>query len=117
MNYGYGVPPPPKKLREKIWSFEGEWQRDICGCFHNLSGCLCAYFCCPCFCYSVFNRSGEWLCAPFMCCWPDSLLALRTKMRTGFRLQGSVFKDCMAATCCPCCLLVQIDSELEYQGL
>jgi hypothetical protein len=63
-------------------------------------------------------------------------MALRMKIRTGFRLQvknknkknlfiyikilsfkGSILKDWLAAICCPCCLLLQINSELEHQGL
>ena len=48
---------------------------------------LCAFFCCPCFCCKVFSRAGEWMLTPFCCCWPDSLLSLRLKMRTGFRLK------------------------------
>lgn len=53
---------------------------------HLIKGC-CAYFCCPCFCCQVYSRAGEWLCTPFFCCWPDSLMSLRMKIRTGFRLQ------------------------------
>ncbi len=99
----------PKKLREKIWGFENDWQRDICGCCNDIGSCMyfeyrkkrrflifdfvfllkgfCAYFCCPCFCCQVYNRAGEWVCTPFFCCWPDSLMSLRMKIRTGFRLQ------------------------------
>jgi hypothetical protein len=47
---------------------------------------FCAYFCCQ-----VFNRAGEWMCTPFFCCWPDSLMSLRMKIRTGFRLQVNRF--------------------------
>jgi hypothetical protein len=57
--------------------------------FCYVKGC-CAYLCCPCFCCQVFNRAGEWICTPFFCCWPDALMSLRMKIRTGFRLQ--VFK-------------------------
>ncbi|CAF0861749.1 unnamed protein product [Rotaria sordida] len=119
MSYGYGQQQQqqPRKLREKIWNYEGEWQRDICGCCNDIGSCCCAYICCPCFCCRVFSRAGECMCTPFLCCWPDALMSLRMKIRTGFRLQGSIFKDCLAAICCPCCLLLQINSELEYQGL
>ena len=51
---------------------------------------LCAYCCCPCFCCQVYNRAGECLCTPFFCCWPDSLMSLRMKIRTGFRLQVKI---------------------------
>lgn len=36
--FSYGQP-APKKLREKIWSYEGDWQRDICGCCDDVGSC------------------------------------------------------------------------------
>ena len=64
----------------------GFWKSDsIVFCFDGIG--FCAYFCCPCFCCQVYNRADEWMCTPYFCCWPDSLMSLRMKIRTGFRLQ------------------------------
>jgi len=30
----------PRKVREKIWTNEGEWQEDICGCCNDIGSCV-----------------------------------------------------------------------------
>jgi hypothetical protein len=65
-------------------------------------------------------------------------MSLRTKLRTGFRIsgmmriffelksslnnilqniKGSICVDCILTSCCPCCSALQIEKELESQGL
>ncbi|CAF4793089.1 unnamed protein product, partial [Rotaria socialis] len=30
---------------------------------------------------------------------------------------GNLVKDCCISTCCPCCAAIQLNRELDYQGL
>ncbi len=48
---------------------------------------------------------------------PVGLIALRSKVRTGFRIDGSVCQDCCASCVCCLCVMLQIHSELNHQGL
>lgn len=60
------------------------------------------------------TRTGECCCQGFI---PFSLMALRAKLRTGFRIKGSLCNDCCATTFCPVCAAIQMDSELDDQEL
>ena len=46
----------------------------------------------------LFMRTNE--CC-MMCLLPGGLMALRAKLRTGFRIKGSLCMDCMATSFCP----------------
>ncbi|CAF4321724.1 unnamed protein product [Rotaria socialis] len=43
------------------------------------------------------------------------ITAFRTKIRTGFRIRGTVCGDACATCWCPCCVLLQISNELDHQ--
>jgi hypothetical protein len=68
-----------------VWEFENEWNQGLCSFCSNCGACCCAFFCCPCFTCKLFERAGECLCTPMFA--PGALLALRTKIRTGFRIE------------------------------
>ncbi|RNA10100.1 cornifelin -like protein [Brachionus plicatilis] len=98
-----------------VWDFENEWTEGLCGCCHNTNECCYAYFCCPCFTCRLYERAGESCCTPL--CIPTSLVILRGKIRTAFRINGSICEDCLASSACPCCTAIQISNELYQQGI
>ncbi|CAF0817575.1 unnamed protein product [Rotaria sp. Silwood1] len=97
-----------------VWTFENEWSNGICGCCSDLGTCCFAYWCCPCFLCKLHARTNECLCTG---CLPGANSGLRTKIRTGFRIQGQVCGDTCAMCFCPCCSIIQMYNELEFQGL
>lgn len=86
----------------------------LCDCCSSYKRCCYACFCCPCFAGSLFKRAGECAC---QCCVPGSIMALRGKLRTGFRIKGSMCKDCCASNICCLCVMIQMDSELDDQEI
>jgi Cys-rich protein (TIGR01571 family) len=54
---------------------------------------------------SMYRRTGECVC---QCCIPCSQMTMRAKLRTGFRIQGSLCRDCVASCCCPICTALQM---------
>ncbi|CAF0766329.1 unnamed protein product [Didymodactylos carnosus] len=72
-----------------VWQFENEWSlgNGICGCCNDLGTCCYAYWCTPCFLCKLHSRTNECLCT---WCLLGGNTALRTKVRTGFRIEGSI---------------------------
>lgn len=99
---------------EGVWEFENHWQKDFIDCCEDCGICACAFFCTPCFMGKLFKRTDECV---FGFCLPGGLMSFRTKLRTAFRIKGSIFKDCMATTCCPICAAIQLTQELNKQEL
>lgn len=98
----------------EVWDYENHWQKDFVDCCDDCKMCAFAFFCPPCFVGKLFSRTNECCC---LCMCPCAMMGLRTKLRTGFRIKGSIFKDCMAATCCPLCAAIQMTQELDKQEL
>ncbi len=80
-----------------VWEFENHWQKNLTDCCDNCGDCMCAFCCTICFVGKLFRRTGESCC---MFCIPGSLMSLRTKLRTGFRIKGTICRDCCATSCC-----------------
>ncbi|UJR09307.1 hypothetical protein I4U23_013550 [Adineta vaga] len=98
-----------------VWDFEHRWSTELSSCCSNSRQCSCyAFFCFCCFEYKLYKRAGEKTCT---CICPGSRFALRSKIRTAFRIQGNLMNDCCTATCCPCCTSIQLTRELHNQGL
>ncbi|CAF1684431.1 unnamed protein product [Adineta ricciae] len=97
-----------------VWDYEHPWSTELCSCCSDCKQCGFAFFCSCCFEYKLHKRAGEKTCT---CLCPGSRFALRSKIRTAFRIQGDLIDDCCTATCCPCCTSIQLTRELHYQGL
>jgi len=111
-------PPPPNIVQTKpgddVWEFENWWTQNLHNCCEDTYTCCVVCWCCPCSFYNIFKRADEDCLA---CCWPMTLWSLRTKIRTLFRIRGSVCGDCLAVYCCSCCAIIQMRRELTQQGL
>ncbi|XP_070578319.1 cornifelin-like [Ptychodera flava] len=90
---------------------EREWTTGLFGCLEDCKSCLCGWICFPCFQCQLATRLGEHCCVPF--CVPGALTVMRTKVRTQHHVEGSVMKDCCAATYCGPCVACQISRELD----
>ncbi|CAF1040672.1 unnamed protein product [Rotaria magnacalcarata] len=75
------------------WSFENSWDTGLFDCRDELGTCM-----------KTDNAENI-----------SCITALRTKIRTGFRIRGTVCGDACATCWCPCCVLLQISNELEHQ--
>jgi len=99
-----------------LYPFNGNWhQTELCGPFCKAcpkSAMSC--FCNPCFTARLTRRVGDHL---LTCCLnPCSLMAVRTKVRTAYKIQGSLIEDCYTTVCCVCpCTAWQINHELDHQ--
>ncbi|CAF1194975.1 unnamed protein product [Rotaria sordida] len=96
------------------WAFENDWDTGLCHCRDDLGICCFAYWCCPCFTCQLHTRTQACLCT---WCLPGGSTVFRTKIRTGFRIRGTVCRDACVICFCPCCAVLQIYNELEHQGL
>lgn len=88
-----------------VWEFEHPWSNTLCSCCTNVKQCNklfikisliyflfkgCFAFFCPC-CYEckLYKRAGE---SMWTCCCPGARLALRSKIRTAFRIEVIIIK-------------------------
>ncbi|XP_064619611.1 cornifelin-like [Lineus longissimus] len=93
-----------------------EWSTDLFACCVDFKTCCCAICCLGCLVSKVNDRMGECCCVPYL---PGGMLALRTKMRERYRIQGGIFKDNCIIYWCGLCSICQMDRELnimEQQG-
>ncbi|CAF1508663.1 unnamed protein product [Adineta steineri] len=97
-----------------VWDFEHPWSTKLCSCCSNGKECCCGFFCLCCYECKLHKRAGEHMCT---CMCPGARFALRSKIRTAFRIEGNLINDCCVSTCCPCCTAIQLTRELYYQGL
>jgi Cys-rich protein (TIGR01571 family) len=106
------------QITQDVWGFENRWTHDFCDCCSNVNQCCIAYWCFPCFLCILFDRTGqvylfqkhcikkinfifllfngsfsfslslysEFFCTPYFT--PNAITALRTKIRTAFRING-----------------------------
>ncbi|CAF0878242.1 unnamed protein product [Adineta ricciae] len=120
------APPPPAYAPQQVavqprdlnylFAFKNEWNRPLFSSFKPCPKSALACFCTPCYTAKVIDRTNDNYCTGF--CNPWSLMALRTKVRTAFRIQGNLVEDCLVATCCTApCAILQIDHELDCQGI
>nr|XP_057909111.1 cornifelin homolog [Doryrhamphus excisus] len=85
-----------------------DWSTNVCGCCDDCGICLCGTFV-PCILgCKVAQDNGENCCLPFL---PGALIALRTSMRSKYRIEGSVCCDWMVMACVPQCGLCQMARE------
>ncbi|CAF0929629.1 unnamed protein product [Rotaria sordida] len=97
-----------------VWDFEHPWSSKLCSCCADTSQCCFAFCCSWCFECRLFKRAGE---SMWISLNPCAKFALRSKVRTAFRIEGDLCEDCCASTFCPCCAAIQLERELIYQGL
>ncbi|RNA14702.1 cornifelin isoform X2 [Brachionus plicatilis] len=109
-NYNYEQPHPGRVIvtepKGNAWEYENEWTQTLFDCCTNAKICFCAFVCPWCFWCELFSRTGECLCTPIFV--PLALLALRSKLRTGFRIKGTVANDCVLSTFCAPCVTLQL---------
>ncbi|XP_038071475.1 placenta-specific gene 8 protein-like [Patiria miniata] len=92
---------------------EHDWSSGLCECTKDKKACLLAFCCMPCFDCYVASRLKEFICLPlFIPCGGD--IAMRTKLRIQENIRGSICDDCLKLTFCPCCVLAQMNSELDH---
>jgi len=94
-----------------------EWTTGLCDCCADMKTCLCGYFCLPCLACSVASRLGENGCCVGCCLAPVTWMAMRTKLRTMYGINGSICNDYCAVECCATCAMCQMDRELNNVGL
>lgn len=98
-------------VEPKNYPLPRDWNSGLCGCFDDMLDCLLTTFCTPCKLCVAANDMGESVC--IVCCMPDPLLPMRTKVRLMYGIQGSICDDCLVTTCCPLCAQCQIQRQLK----
>ncbi|KAL4901627.1 hypothetical protein BDW74DRAFT_170078 [Aspergillus multicolor] len=110
----------------------GGWSHGLCDC--SSIGTCCLGFVCPCILYGrtqhrlskrskkedPTNMLGYETCngsctAMSLLCGCQWLLATiqHTRTRRAYGIQGSIASDCVRATCCTCCTLIQDEKEIR----
>ncbi|XP_022099524.1 placenta-specific gene 8 protein-like isoform X2 [Acanthaster planci] len=88
-----------------------EWSTSVCGCCEDCGGCICGWFCFPCYeCY-IASKMGENCCTP--CCLCNATLVMRSYLRGRHNIQGSLSGDACTTCWCPSCVLCQISREMD----
>ncbi|CAF1057266.1 unnamed protein product [Adineta steineri] len=67
-----------------VWRFEHLWSHPLYSCCTDLKQCCYAFFCPWCYECNLFDRAGENL---WTCICPGARYALRSKIRTAFRIE------------------------------
>ncbi|XP_067946604.1 placenta-specific gene 8 protein-like [Watersipora subatra] len=94
-----------------------EFSSGLMDCFSDCSSCICGFFCLTCLACKVAGRLGENSCCVGCCLAPASWLAMRTKTRTMYGINGSICNDYCALWCCAPCVICQLDREMNHVGL
>ncbi|KAL3484074.1 PLAC8 family-domain-containing protein [Aspergillus germanicus] len=111
----------------------GGWTHGLCDCSSSIGTC-CLGLVCPCILYGKTshrlsmrsrkedptNMLGYETCngsctAMALLCGCQWLLATiqHTRIRRAYAIQGSIASDCVRATCCTCCTLIQDEKEIR----
>ncbi|XP_070571760.1 placenta-specific gene 8 protein-like [Ptychodera flava] len=91
----------------------GHWTTDLCGCFEDITSCLAAFFCLPCYRCYLADKMNEHCCMPLCLTAGADLMVLRMKMRTMKNIPGGAISDCCAVTWCTCCVAAQLSREWD----
>jgi len=101
---------------EHLTNFRNDWKS---GLFSSMFDCPESALACCCCCWYVgivSERAGESFWAG--CCnAPIALLAVRSKIRGAFQIQGNLCYDQCISTCCCQCASMQAKRELDQQGV
>ncbi|CAF4868710.1 unnamed protein product [Rotaria sp. Silwood1] len=99
-----------------LYPFTDNWHTPLFASFKPCSRSAYACCCAPCFIAQLTDRVGDHL---LTCCLnPCSLMAVRTKVRTAFKIKGSLIEDCcVTALCVGPCAAMQIEHELNHRGI
>ncbi|PYH90623.1 PLAC8-domain-containing protein [Aspergillus ellipticus CBS 707.79] len=110
----------------------GTWRTSLCGC--SDIGACCLGLVCPCILYGKTqhrlsrksrgedptNMLGYGVCngsctAMALLCGCHWLLATiqHTRTRKAYGIEGGIASDCIRATCCTCCALIQDETEIK----
>ncbi|CAK42026.1 uncharacterized protein NCU10291 [Aspergillus awamori] len=110
----------------------GSWRTSMCGCYDV--GSCCLGLLCPCILFgktqyrlSMKSRSedptnmlGYETCnssctAMALACGCQCFLATfqRRRTRKAYKIEGDIVSDCVRATCCTCCTLIQNEVEIK----
>ncbi|XP_071834727.1 placenta-specific gene 8 protein-like [Apostichopus japonicus] len=90
---------------------EREWSTGLCGCFEDITSCLCAFCLLPCMECWLASHADEFVCLPL--CVPAASIAVRTKIRTLYGIRGSICEDCLYVSLCAPCALAQTKREID----
>ncbi|RNA22818.1 placenta-specific protein 8 -like [Brachionus plicatilis] len=115
---------PTKQYSEL--TYDNKFSYDFCSCCVDCKLCCCGTFCLPCMIWSLYMDAQEGCCAG---CWQfftvfiplnffcSNMSFLRTKLRSTYKLHGSILEDMFYTSCCPCCSAIQMKLELQNQGI
>ncbi|KAK7480875.1 hypothetical protein BaRGS_00027876 [Batillaria attramentaria] len=100
-------------VQQQIQNNQRAWRTGLFSCFEDIGGCLCVCVCPVAAGVKLANDMGESGCLPCVMPMPEYLVPLRTKLRTQLHIHGSIFDDCLVATCCTQCAICQLQRELQ----
>ncbi|XP_064627349.1 placenta-specific gene 8 protein-like [Lineus longissimus] len=93
-----------------------DWHSGLCGCCDDFGGAMYTFCCICCKLCDIGKRTNEHCCA-LNCTSGVGLVALRTKLRTMYGIQGGICTDTILTACCPLCIVCQMDRELKSMGV
>ncbi|UJR14831.1 hypothetical protein I4U23_001816 [Adineta vaga] len=100
----------------ELYPYSGQWHETLFGSFKPCPRSAYACLCGPCYLSQLSDRVGEHKLA--CCIVPGTLLAIRTKVRTAYKIEGTLIKDCLVTSCCVgACASMQIEKELDHRNV
>ncbi|KAK2152308.1 hypothetical protein LSH36_332g02020 [Paralvinella palmiformis] len=97
---------------------EREWNSGIFSCFDDMQTCLCGFFCPCCLTCRMAERMNEpCSCCIGFCLFPESVMALRLKLRSQHGIKGDICNDFICTGFCLSCTLCQLDREMKSMGI
>ncbi|RNA22815.1 placenta-specific protein 8 -like [Brachionus plicatilis] len=102
----------PKRMYTPL-DFQEDWQYGLCECCSDCRICCLGFFCVPCMECIVMTDAREYIGTVPLA---HSIANLRTKIRSTYKIKGSLDGDAATALFCRCCALVQLKKELMARG-
>ncbi len=101
---------------QKTLQGKDEWKSNLCDCCLNIPKCLKGCVC-PCVLFGQHaSRLNQESCCLIgcqcLCCHCCLLPGYRHQIRLKYNLESGC--DCCIPVCCPCCSLIQHDTELNH---
>merc|ERR1711979_2789 len=100
-------------------SIMSDWNNGLCGCFSNCASSIITYII-PCVTYAQnAEKAGTCGFLPSLICFFVPVINLyigaktRSDTREKYEIAGSFIGDCCCFIICPCCTMVQNQSQLD----
>ncbi|XP_078070646.1 placenta-specific gene 8 protein-like [Mustelus asterias] len=96
-------------INQPVSAEKRDWDTGLCNCCADVGICCCGTFCTLCLGCQIAGSMNE-------CCLCGTSMAMRTLVRTKYRITGSLCGDWWTTMLCLPCSLCQIKREINHHN-